>query len=193
MLKQVVLTGTGRRAQLNGYTAAGKTGTAWKFDAKTRSIDSSKYISSFIGMAPSDDPRVVIAVVIDEPKTGARDGGMVAAPVFREIAQNMLQEMKVPNDAAVKPETNIAADIPESAAKKADNKKTAAAKPEGDKNSKTVAAASVKGKDKDKDKSKDQKRTNGKAPAQKGRSVATLIRKAERLEIERIETTEIET
>ena len=57
MLKQVVLTGTGRRAQLDGYTVAGKTGTAWKFNPKTKSVDSSKYVSSFIGMAPAHDPR----------------------------------------------------------------------------------------------------------------------------------------
>ncbi|MBP6214012.1 MAG: penicillin-binding protein 2, partial [Pyrinomonadaceae bacterium] len=56
MLRQVVLTGTGRRAQLNGYSAAGKTGTAWKFNPVTKRIDPSKYISSFIGIAPADDP-----------------------------------------------------------------------------------------------------------------------------------------
>ena len=66
MLKQVVLTGTGRRAQLNGYTAAGKTGTAWKVDTKSKSVDSSKYISSFIGMAPADKPEIVVAVIMDE-------------------------------------------------------------------------------------------------------------------------------
>ena len=82
MLRQVVLTGTGRRAQLNGYTAAGKTGTAWKFDSKSKSVDSSKYISSFIGMAPAENPEIVVAVVMDEPKVGARDGGMVSAPGF---------------------------------------------------------------------------------------------------------------
>ncbi|MBP9110105.1 MAG: hypothetical protein KBF83_11175 [Pyrinomonadaceae bacterium] len=112
MLKQVVMTGTGRRAALNGYTAAGKTGTAWKFDAKTKSIDSSKYISSFIGMAPANDPEIVVAVVMDEPKAGARDGGMVAAPVFREIAQQLLFEMKVANDAPVKADSLIAQTLP---------------------------------------------------------------------------------
>lgn len=112
MLKQVVTTGTGRRAALNGYTAAGKTGTAWKFDAKTKSIDSSKYVSSFIGMAPADDPEIVVAVVIDEPKGGARDGGMVAAPVFREIAQQLLFEMKVANDAPVKADSLVAQTLP---------------------------------------------------------------------------------
>ncbi|MBK8302660.1 MAG: penicillin-binding protein 2 [Chloracidobacterium sp.] len=114
MLRQVVLTGTGKRAQLNGYTAAGKTGTAWKFNAKSKSVDSTKYISSFIGMAPADNPEIVVAVVMDEPKDGGRDGGMVSAPVFREVAQQILEDMKVAKDAPFKQETLVAInDIPE--------------------------------------------------------------------------------
>lgn len=109
MLRQVVMNGTGRRAALNGYTVAGKTGTAWKFNAATKSVDSSKYISSFIGMAPADDPEIVVAVVMDEPKGGARDGGMVSAPVFREIAQGILHQMNVPTTEPVKPEAPVAA------------------------------------------------------------------------------------
>ncbi|CAN5585644.1 penicillin-binding protein 2 [soil metagenome] len=113
MLRQVILTGTGKRAMLSGYTAAGKTGTAWKVNAKSNSVDSSKYISSFIGMAPANNPEIVIGVIMDEPQVGARDGGMVAAPVFREIAQNLLQEMKIPTDAPLKPEVVAGRDIPE--------------------------------------------------------------------------------
>ncbi|MEJ7624444.1 MAG: penicillin-binding protein 2 [Pyrinomonadaceae bacterium] len=138
MLRQVVLTGTGRRAQLNGYTAAGKTGTAWKFNAQTKSIDSSKYISSFIGMAPADDPELVIAVVMDEPKSGARDGGMVSAPVFREIAQQLLQDMKIMPDAPIRADSLVAQDIPESsptdkvqAEPSVNNTPPAASKPKG--------------------------------------------------------------
>lgn len=112
MLRQVVLTGTGRRAQLNGYTAAGKTGTAWKFDATSKAVDSSKYISSFIGMAPFDAPEIVVGVVMDEPRGGARDGGMVSAPVFREIAQQILREMKIANDAPAKLDTMVAQTTP---------------------------------------------------------------------------------
>ncbi len=108
MMKAVVLDGTGKRAELNGYTTAGKTGTAWKFNAVSKSVDSSKYVSSFIGMAPADDPRVLVAVVMDEPKVGARDGGMVSAPVFREIAQQILEEMKVPKDAPTRLDTTVA-------------------------------------------------------------------------------------
>lgn len=127
MLRQVVLTGTGKRAQLNGYTSAGKTGTAWKFDSKTKRVEASKYVSSFIGMAPADNPEIVIAVVIDEPQSGARDGGMVAAPVFKAIADQVLPILGVKQDAVPARETNVAAaDIPEtrqSASDKAIDKK----------------------------------------------------------------------
>lgn len=125
MLKQVVMTGTGRRAQLNGYTAAGKTGTAWKFDSKSKTIDSSKYISSFIGMAPVDDPEIVVAVIMDEPKSGARDGGMVSAPVFREIAQQFLFHMRVPTDAPISHESQVEKEIAETAGASVIGKKSA--------------------------------------------------------------------
>lgn len=112
MLRQVVVAGTGRRAQLNGYSVAGKTGTAWKFDAVAKRVDSSKYISSFIGMAPADDPEIVVAVVMDEPMGGARDGGMVSAPVFREISQNALQALKVAPDEPIRPDAVDAQLVP---------------------------------------------------------------------------------
>jgi cell division protein FtsI (penicillin-binding protein 3) len=148
MLRQVVLTGTGRRAQLNGYTAAGKTGTAWKFDSKSKSIDSSKYISSFIGMAPADDPEIVVAVVMDEPKAGARDGGMVSAPVFREIAQQILQELKVQPDSPIKPSEPVAETIPEAPVATTPDTKLAPAPIAGAKpRSKTPPPASAKPKE----------------------------------------------
>jgi len=115
MLRQVVLTGTGKRARLDGYSSAGKTGTAWKFNSVTKRVDPGKYTSSFIGFAPVDNPRIVIAVIIDEPKSGARDGGGVAAPVFNEAAQNILREMEVPMDIAPGYlDATTAEDIPES-------------------------------------------------------------------------------
>jgi cell division protein FtsI (penicillin-binding protein 3) len=112
MLREVVVKGTGKRAQLNGYTAAGKTGTAWKYNAKLKKVDSGKYVSSFIGMAPMDNPSVVILVVMDEPSGGARDGGQVSAPVFREIAEQILPELNVVPDANIRQETLTADDIP---------------------------------------------------------------------------------
>lgn len=112
MLRQVVLTGTGKRAQLDGYSVAGKTGTAWKFNAASKAVDSSKYVSSFIGMAPAEDPQIVVAVVMDEPRVGARDGGQVSAPVFREVAQQILAEMNVPKDPSIKPNAFVATQPP---------------------------------------------------------------------------------
>ncbi|HEV8159260.1 MAG TPA: penicillin-binding protein 2 [Pyrinomonadaceae bacterium] len=112
MLREVVLKGTAKRAQLNGYTSAGKTGTAWKFNAKTKRVDAGKYVSSFIGFAPVNNPSVVIAVVMDEPKGGARDGGQVSAPVFREIAEQILPEMNIVPDANVVQDDLTAENIP---------------------------------------------------------------------------------
>ncbi|MBS1792944.1 MAG: penicillin-binding protein 2 [Acidobacteria bacterium] len=112
MLRQVVLTGTGKRAQLNGYTSAGKTGTAWKYDAKLKKINENKYVSSFIGMAPLENPSVVIAVVLDEPGVGARDGGQVSAPIFRDIAEQILPELNVAPDGSLRQENLTADDIP---------------------------------------------------------------------------------
>jgi cell division protein FtsI/penicillin-binding protein 2 len=112
MLREVVLKGTAKRAQLNGYTSAGKTGTAWKFNAKLKRVDAGKYVSSFIGMAPADNPSVVILVVMDEPTGGARDGGQVSAPVFREIAEGILPEMNVVPDGQIIQDNLTAENIP---------------------------------------------------------------------------------
>jgi len=141
MLKQVVIAGTGKRAQLNGYSSAGKTGTAWKFDEKLKRVNSAKYVSSFIGFAPAEDPAVTIAIVIDEPKVGGRDGGQVAAPVFREIAEQILPALNVKPEWSIEQEEAIE-DIPEAAgignASNIDNNNVnAQAKPE---NSKVASA-----------------------------------------------------
>jgi cell division protein FtsI (penicillin-binding protein 3) len=87
-------------------------------------------------MAPLDNPQIVVAVVMDEPKVGARDGGMVSAPVFKEIAQNILQEMKVATDAPIKPETLEAKNVPDAPEKEAPDvggtdKKSASTSPDG--------------------------------------------------------------
>jgi cell division protein FtsI (penicillin-binding protein 3) len=112
MLSRVVTDGTAKRAQLNGYTSAGKTGTAWKYDAKLKKYDESKYVSSFIGFAPADTPSVVIAVVLDEPQGGARDGGQVSAPIFKEIAEQILPELSVAPDANIRQQDLREEDIP---------------------------------------------------------------------------------
>jgi cell division protein FtsI/penicillin-binding protein 2 len=112
MLREVVVKGTAKRAQLNGYTSSGKTGTAWKYNAKLKRVDAGKYVSSFIGFAPAENPSVVILVVMDEPQGSARDGGQVSAPVFREIAEQILPEMNVVPDANFVQEDTTAQSIP---------------------------------------------------------------------------------
>jgi len=94
MLEGVTLNGTAKKAQLDGYSAAGKTGTAQKIDPRTRTYSATKFVASFVGFAPVNNPAVVIIVVIDEPG-GAYHGGDVAAPVFRQIAEQILPEMGV--------------------------------------------------------------------------------------------------
>ena len=101
MLEGVTLNGTAKKAQLDGYSAAGKTGTAQKIDPKTRAYSSTKFIGSFVGFAPASAPQVVIIVVMDEP-AGAYHGGDVAAPVFREIAEQILPGMGVMPDVETK-------------------------------------------------------------------------------------------
>jgi cell division protein FtsI (penicillin-binding protein 3) len=119
MLEGVTLNGTAKKAQLDGYSAAGKTGTAQKIDPKTRSYSSTKFVGSFVGFAPVSNPQVVIIVVIDEP-AGAYPGGDVAAPVFREVAEQVLPTLGVMPDIEVKPDPELIAqrnEDPERAAK----------------------------------------------------------------------------
>jgi cell division protein FtsI (penicillin-binding protein 3) len=101
MLEGVTLNGTAKKAQLDGYSAAGKTGTAQKIDPKTRSYSRTKFVGSFVGFAPVKNPQVVIIVVIDEP-SGSYHGGDVAAPVFREIAEQVLPGLGVIPDIETK-------------------------------------------------------------------------------------------
>lgn len=97
ILAGVVTRGTGLEAQLSGWTAAGKTGTAQKLDPASGRYSESRYVASFIGFAPVDHPRVTILVVIDEP-TGLEWGGHNAGPVFRNIANHVLAYFGVPPD-----------------------------------------------------------------------------------------------
>jgi cell division protein FtsI/penicillin-binding protein 2 len=101
MLEAVTLNGTAKKAQLNGYSAAGKTGTAQKIDPKTKTYSQAKHVASFVGFAPVQEPAVVIIVVIDEP-AGLYHGGDVAAPVFREIAEQILPDLGIAPDTEFK-------------------------------------------------------------------------------------------
>ncbi len=89
--------GTAARARINGYSVAGKTGTAHKLTGAGYSED--EYLSLFAGMAPASRPRVVTVVVIDNPKNGAYFGGLVAAPVFSAVTAGALRTLNVSPDA----------------------------------------------------------------------------------------------
>jgi cell division protein FtsI (penicillin-binding protein 3) len=87
--------GTGKRARLDGWRVAGKTGTAQKVDAVSGGYVNDRHFSSFVGFAPAEAPRVVVGVFLDEPK-GEIHGGEVAAPAFREIVESALKMFGVP-------------------------------------------------------------------------------------------------
>jgi cell division protein FtsI (penicillin-binding protein 3) len=93
--------GTAPQAQVPGYRVAGKTGTAYKL---VNGRYANKYIASFVGFAPVSNPRIIIAVMVDEPSNGMHYGGQVAAPVFATVAANALRAMNVAPDSTV---TNI--------------------------------------------------------------------------------------
>ena len=94
--------GTAPKAQTMGYSVGGKTGTAHKLDGKTYAAK--KYRGFFVGLAPIDNPRIVVAVMIDEPTAGRYYGGDVAAPVFSQTVQQTLRMLEVQPDMAVKPQ-----------------------------------------------------------------------------------------
>ena len=94
--------GTGQKAQTLGYSVGGKSGTAHKQVGK--GYASNKYRAWFTGMAPIEKPRIIVAVMIDEPSAGQYFGGLVAAPVFSEVVQQTLRMMGVQPDMAVKPQ-----------------------------------------------------------------------------------------
>jgi cell division protein FtsI (penicillin-binding protein 3) len=104
MLEGVVLTGTGKLAKLDGYTSAGKTGTAQKYDPETGRYSTHDLIASFVGFAPINTPALTILVQLDSP-VGPHDGGQVAAPVFQRIAQQVLAYLDVPRDVPVAAQT----------------------------------------------------------------------------------------
>ena len=94
--------GTAQKAQTMGYSVGGKSGTAHKQEGK--GYASKKYRGWFVGMAPIDKPRIIVAVMIDEPSNGRYYGGDVAAPVFSETVQQTLRLLGVQPDMAVKPQ-----------------------------------------------------------------------------------------
>lgn len=88
--------GTGSRARIPGFKVGGKTGTAQKVDPVTGTYSVDKRVSSFLGFAPADDPKIVVFVVLDEPRVKKTYGGLLAAPVFSRIAEQALRYLHVP-------------------------------------------------------------------------------------------------
>jgi cell division protein FtsI (penicillin-binding protein 3) len=106
MMQKVVLEGTGRKAILEGYSSAGKTGTAQKVDPATGVYSKTKYIGSFAGFAPVNNPQIVVAVILDSA-VGLHQGGQISAPVFRRISQQVLEYLHVPHDMPLAPQHQL--------------------------------------------------------------------------------------
>ncbi|MFZ0199589.1 MAG: penicillin-binding protein [Candidatus Sulfotelmatobacter sp.] len=106
MMQKVVLEGTGRKAILEGYSSAGKTGTAQKVDPATGAYSKTKYIGSFAGFAPVNNPQIVVAVILDSA-VGLHQGGQVSAPVFRRVAQQVLEYLHTPHDLPLAPNRQL--------------------------------------------------------------------------------------
>src|SRR5277367_4466996 len=106
MLQGVVLHGTGRKAILEGYSSAGKTGTAQKVDPATGAYSKTKYVGSFAGFAPVNNPQIVVAVILDSA-VGLHQGGQVSAPVFHRVAQQVLEYLHTPHDLPLAPQHQL--------------------------------------------------------------------------------------
>ena len=102
IMRGIVIEGTGKEAALNGYSSGGKTGTAEKIDVATHTYSHTKLVASFAGMAPVSNPAITVAVVIDTPTIGTGYGGTVSAPVFAQVAQEVLEYLGVPHDQPLK-------------------------------------------------------------------------------------------
>jgi cell division protein FtsI (penicillin-binding protein 3) len=102
MMEGVVLFGTGKQAQLDGYSSGGKTGTAQKIDPVTHLYSKTMHIASFAGFAPVNSPVIAVAVVLDSPK-GQYYATAVSAPVFAEVAQQVLEYLGVQHDVDLRP------------------------------------------------------------------------------------------
>ncbi len=108
MMQGVILAkhATGKAAILEGYSAAGKTGTGQKVDPATHAYSRTKYVASFAGFAPVNDPAITVAVILDSP-VGLHQGGQVSAPVFRRVAQQVLEYLHTPHDVELPPNRQV--------------------------------------------------------------------------------------
>ncbi|HTD97028.1 MAG TPA: penicillin-binding protein, partial [Edaphobacter sp.] len=108
MMQGIVLNGSGKAAALNGYSSAGKTGTAQKIDVATHTYSHTKLVASFAGFAPVSNPAISVTVVIDTPTAGpSKYGAAVSAPVFADVAQQVLEYLGVPHDQPLKAKKDL--------------------------------------------------------------------------------------
>jgi cell division protein FtsI (penicillin-binding protein 3) len=116
IMEGVVVEGTGKSAQLNGYSAGGKTGTAEKVDPATHTYSHTKLVASFAGFAPVSSPAISVAVVIDTPTVGTGYGAETSGPVFQAVAQQVLEYLGVPHDQPLKTAKELQAAAPKTIA-----------------------------------------------------------------------------
>ncbi len=107
LMEEVVVKGTGKTAALDDYRVGGKTGTSRKIDPETHTYGRS-YVASFCGVAPLEDPEIVVYVYIDNPRGSSYYGGTVAAPTFKEVASVALKTLKVPMEQEADPSLKVA-------------------------------------------------------------------------------------
>jgi cell division protein FtsI (penicillin-binding protein 3) len=145
MLQGVVLHGTGRKALLEGYSSAGKTGTAQKVDPATGVYSKTKYVASFAGFSPINDPQIAVVVILDSA-VGLHQGGQVSAPIFQRIMQQTLEYLHVPHDVQLPPNRQVLLarrDVPNASLEESSPDRLGASLEIGDGNG-TAAAPAVK-------------------------------------------------
>ena len=146
MLQGVVLHGTGRKAILEGYSSAGKTGTAQKVDPATGGYSKTKYVASFAGFAPINDPQIAVVVILDSA-VGLHQGGQVSAPVFERVTQQVLEYLHVPHDVPLPPNRQVLLarrDVPEASLEESSPDHLGASLDMAEANETPVAPAGVK-------------------------------------------------
>ena len=146
MLQGVVLHGTGRKALLEGYSSAGKTGTAQKVDPATGGYSKTKYVASFAGFAPINDPQIAVVVILDSA-VGLHQGGQISAPVFQRITQQVLEYLHVPHDVQLPPSRQVLLarrDVPEASLEESSPDHLGASLAMAEANATSAAAVSVK-------------------------------------------------
>lgn len=111
LMEQVVTKGCGKNAYIAGYRVGGKSGTSQKLDSAT--AEKNPHIGSFVGMAPADDPQVVVLVCLDEPHSYSYMGGTISAPVVAEVLENTLEYLGVPRQYSLEEQQRRETTVPD--------------------------------------------------------------------------------